>query len=608
MSKWLYEFWFFAFKTAKHWGRGPQQWNAEILRFNIHQATSPTHLPGTPKTGLEGSIQRQAHEGPLRNINPKDVEPLPTPSPLCRWTIHYQPSVEFEDWQSRTPSPEPDPDPLNEETWKPWPNTWCQPPIQEKLLNGIASNDFSSIKAEELPIAIPPVVKALEESNHGLLAEAFGFSIMARNEQMLDDLINRLDIILYKDKEAYQVAIKPTQSLNPVHIAISYLDGSKACCNVIRRLLPFGFRSSDVNNLGYTVFDNMMILILKAHSSVLPETVDDTLRGETRFPGEEVDICGRWDADSECFRALMASGDSAIPFQWKHKLCHTSAQAISHSMHLLHQQAENIGDHSVLRNPSGLFLKYCASCGMKMQLQPLHSLIITALQLANHGTKDEDLFGIVALLLCMLNLGANPLEVANVSRSTYSDEDESQSGCDHENIGPVKLATRIRTHFIKRWPKRIRTGWNMICCILKLSENEWQTSDLPLKIDVRGEQGHFGQSCSSFFGRDMNLKILHAAVQTELLTYRRLAEGDPWVSPHFNMDQALESLEKDGKVSIGLVEKNMMSPLRSCGHWREDGYCISFPRAEHVMKYYFSNLEDWARSTFIKDSVYDDWV
>ena len=30
MSTWLYQFWFFPFKTVKHWGRGPRGWTESL--------------------------------------------------------------------------------------------------------------------------------------------------------------------------------------------------------------------------------------------------------------------------------------------------------------------------------------------------------------------------------------------------------------------------------------------------------------------------------------------------------------------------------------------------------------------------------------------------
>jgi|SRR6266516_104831 len=105
----------------------------------------------------------------------------------------------------------------------------------------------------------------------------------------------------------------------PLHLATSYLDGSSACCTIFDAIAHSGLaKVTDVNNLNHTVFDNLMIAILKSHTSMLPGAVDNGLREEKRFPGEEIDICERWDADSECVRALITAGISPIPFEWKH--------------------------------------------------------------------------------------------------------------------------------------------------------------------------------------------------------------------------------------------------------------------------------------------------
>ena len=64
----------------------------------------------------------------------------------------------------------------------------------------------------------------------------------------------------------------------------------------------------------HTVLDSLMITILKSHTSVTPGVVDDALRSEKRFIPEDIGICGRWDADSNCIRAHLAEGESTIPF------------------------------------------------------------------------------------------------------------------------------------------------------------------------------------------------------------------------------------------------------------------------------------------------------
>jgi len=87
-----------------------------------------------------------------------------------------------------------------------------------------------------------------------------------------------------------------------------------------------------VNPLGHTVLDTLMMGILKSHTSCSPFIVDDRLAKDKRFVGEDLDVCGRWDADSPCIRKLLSEGHLAIPPDWKHMFCHTSAQALCHSI------------------------------------------------------------------------------------------------------------------------------------------------------------------------------------------------------------------------------------------------------------------------------------
>jgi hypothetical protein len=102
----------------------------------------------------------------------------------------------------------------------------------------------------------------------------------------------------------------------------------------------------------------------------------------------------------------------------------------------------------------------------------------------------------------------------------------------------------------------------------------------------------------NFFGKNKSLATLWAAVQTELLTYRRIAEGDLWISANFDMQSVLESLEKGKELSIRLVSEGMMKPFCSCGIFcdSEDPACL---RVEEASARYFSNLEDWNRTTYL---------
>lgn len=589
MSNWLYQFWFHGFKTAKHWGRGPRRWTAELLGFDSISALSPAPLPVSPRLDFEATLFQRSSARPPESPKLR-TRAVHAPSQLCHWSIHC-PETDYESLVSPTPSPEPDVDPLDERSWKDWPISLEQQPCHQRLFDSLARNDFSDIKAKDLPIAVSPIVKTLEGPNDRLLEEAFGFGVMARNVQVLIDLAQEL-----KTEDAK----KKIEGLHPLHLATSYLDGSKTCCSILTTLLGLSRVYTNLlsrNKMGHTILDNLMIAILKAHTSITPGTVDDKFRNEKRFPGEEVDICGRWDADSDCVRELLKAGDSCIPFAWKHKFCHTSIQAVCHCI-----------DRAVLRptleNPSGLFIKYCASCGLKMQVLSLHLIVLTAILLAQFGAKDEDLFGILAVLLAVLKQGANPLQTLDLSiQALLPDEasDMDLTGCSHRHLRPLELANLVPSGFVESWSSKKRTGWAIFCQILRLSEKTWASDMIPLDGECKIGRYHSIDKIPNYFGETRELAMLSGAVQTEYLTYRRLAEIDPWLSPNFDMDAIGESLDKGEVPRIGFFENDMVHPVCDCGNF--DSPMVELPLAQEIMKDHFSNLEDWSRTTFIPYSL-----
>lgn len=586
MSNWLYQFWFHGFKTAKHWGRGPRRWTADLLGFDSISVLSPAPLPVSPRIDF-GATTFQLAPARFPESPKMRTRTVHAPSQLCRWSIHCA-EFAYEPLVSRTPSPEPDVDPLDERSWKDWPISLEQQPCHQRLFDSLARNDFSDIKAKDLPIAVPPIVKTLEGPNDRLLEEAFGFGVMARNAQVLIDLAKEIET---------DDAKKKIEKLYPLHLATSYLDGSKTCCSILSTLLELSSVSTNLisrNKMGHTIFDNLIMVILKAHTCVTPGKVDGNFRNEKRFPGEEVDICGRWDADSDCVRELLKAGDSCIPFAWKHKFCHTSVQVICHCI-----EVAVMGQ--TLEAPSGLFIKYCASCGLKMQVLPLHLIVLTAIFLAQFGTKDEDLFGILAVLLTVLKEAASPLQTVDISiQALFPDEasDMDPTGCSHRHLRPLELANLVPSKFVESWSSKKRTGWAVFCQVLRLSEKTWESDEIPSngRCMISGAiHGHCG--LDNYFGKSRELAILSGAVQTEYLTYRRLAEVDPWLSPNFDMGEIRESLDKGELPKIGFFEDDMVHPVCDCGNF--DSPMVGVPLAQEIMKDHFSNLEDWSRTTFI---------
>jgi hypothetical protein len=605
LSTWLYQFWVFSFKTAKHWGRGPRNWTASILRFNEFPELTTVSAPDTPGTNTDTPPNQATWGNDAMNDDiPGDA--LQRPSSLCRWSIHWEDS-EVDSIRSQSPD---NIDLDDEESWIKWPTRWYSTQFAEKLRYGLESNDFSNVKVNDLPIAVTQIFRAVQRSPNELLEEAFGFSIISGNIELVVDLLDKIE-----------VTNLDISGLYPIHLATSYLNGSKTCCNVLGEIVLRLLDQNSVcklyvNNLGHTILDNLMIAILKAHTSCLPVIVDDIFKREKRFAGEEVDICGRWDADSDCVRALFANGNPAIPFEWKHMFCHTSVQTICHCIGAIFA----LDWAPDINTPSGLFLKRCSHCGLKLQLLPLHTMILTAFHLARRGCKGETLFGILACLLCLLSYGANPLLKAHISLQALLGNEQAEE-CGHEELDPVELAEKIPASFVSTWSTDVRIGWQVFCHVLRASQVEWKPrssrrrsgleaeeygdefdtfieySDDEMSIDEEmGADANLPAECTefefhvNFFGRKKDLATLWAAVQTELLTYRRLEEGDGWTSQNFNMHALLESLNAGRGFSIGLVERKMMNPFCDCGTFLgvKDDVCTL---AEEASVSDFSNLE-----------------
>jgi hypothetical protein len=626
MSTWLYQFWLFSFKTAKYWGKGPRNWTADLLDLDKHLERLSISSPNTPGPNIASPGQRTTPRSHASDGTSAHEE---MPTFLCQWGIHLR-GFKYE----AIPSPPPEEDMLRDK-WADWLDSWKDRSFTEKLRDGLECNNFSNFDADGLPVALPKVLRKARRTSDDLLEEAFGFSIMGRNVDLLFQVV----------QEIGDAGIE-TDGIYPFHLATTYLSGSDPCCNVLCCLVyrpsVFSLRRLYTDDVGHTILDNLMIAILKAHTNCTPGDVDDSLKRERRFPGEEVDICGRWDADSDCIRALLARGECRIPFRWKHKFCHTSAQTICHCIGML------FGSHwrPDINTLSGLFVKRCigADCGRKLQLLPLHTLVMIAFQLAQHGCEGEDLFGIIACLLCLLGKGANPSLTSELSLTALFGPNEQSEDCDHAALDPLQLAERVPGRFVNNWSKTTRIGWQVFCLVLRLACEVWapgtsirgegpqtesprdgfdqfiqydddtmdiDSNDEAMEVDDMSSEDESPLLCDicgqlNYFRGNSDLRDLWAAAQTELLTYRRLKEGDAWTSPNFKLDEVLENYQAGHGIRIGLVESEMMKEYCDCGHFRraEDDDC---PCVDEACAYYFSNLEDWNRTTFLECPEKDIW-
>lgn len=516
------------------------------------------------------------------------------------------------------------------ETWPAWQGDAAPASLADRLKEAIEQNSFSDIERESLPISSTQIVKAAIRSPEELEVESVGFAIMAQNVAALIDE--------HEESIIYNLDLS---KLYPFHLAASYISGGKICCNMLAYLACDGDPASQnsikklyINDLGYTVLDCLMLSILKSHTSCTLAVADSQAPRSQGFIGEDIDLCGRWDADSACVLALHRQGIARTPFSWKHVFCHTSAQTICHSISAIFRLPWSPD----INIPSGLFIKYCQNCKQKLSLLPLHSLVLVAFHLGNNGTEGETLFGIIACLLCLLMNDADPLEQAEISLNSLLDIDED--GCSHILMTPAELAEHVPPEVMNKWSNEAQLGWKVFARILRYAVNERSglteteamstgsnsssrpSSPCPpessTSIRLQGssqcgdsdveddeECDHWydestGRERKHFYGDSRDLGKLWGAVQTELLTYRRIKEGDPWLSSNFDMHAVLQALSRYRDMdTLPIFRNSVLQPLCVCGRFKRalDDLC---PTVNEACAKYFSNMEDWSRSVFIE--------
>ncbi|KAI0545283.1 hypothetical protein F4679DRAFT_599855 [Xylaria curta] len=620
VTAWLHQFWMFSFTTLKYWGRGPKKWTADMLRMAEFPELSS--FSGSPAVWREG--QALSPSGNAQNqygarLTGQQHENL-QPSSLCRWCIHVR-KMEYEGIRSPPPEEEVDYDAQDTNNWPAWAN---QPsPVVERLQDALEDNSFSNVNAQDLPLSTSVIAKAAASSSHAIRVEAIAFAIMARNVDLVYNMVdptNKNDLDL--------------SSIYPYHLAASYIDGSSACCDIF--LEPMGLVKQNVlkklyvNDLGHTVLDSLMLTILKGHTSCTPVMADEHLKTMTRFSGEDIDICGRWDADSPCLRALNATGSPRIPISWKHMFCHTSVQAICHAIiHLfsVHHSAD-------INTSSGLFTKSCFKCGDRLVPGPLHTLILTAFNLAQYGCHGENLFGILACLVCLLVYGADPTARANLSINELLGIDGQQQ-CTHAPLDPLELGGKVPSAARDSWSEEAKLGWDCLMAVLGFAQRQradrsreplsrrehrdiyFDYSEFPSFInrsflddpeDLNREgdnndddDGDYEECYHTFSNgsKRRHLGVLWSAIQTELVTYRRLRDGDPWLSENFSLAVVRDGANGDvGFSRLPLVDRKMMKSACGCGRFRSENGYDEIATVNDACSFYFSNMEDWQRSTY----------
>lgn len=370
---------------------------------------------------------------------------------------------------------------------------------------------------------------------------------------------------------------------------------------------PFTF-SHNIDDLGHTILDALVVSILRSHTSVHPDDVSYGFQSPNRFPGEEKDICGRWDASSSNVRELFKQGYARIPAKWKHPFCHTAVQVVCHSIIAIFASPASPN----INTQSGLFVRRCTTCGLELKLGPLHTLVVTAFYLAQSGMPGETFFGALAVMVCLITLGADVSAKANVSVAEILKSSDAGQ-CRHTPLSPLELMQAVPGDVVEAWSGNCRTGWSCLIQVLALAvaEQRQKPSSPQQKSSNFGKSSDV-DSCDMEFERRIHnywlelpcngprMGLLWASIQTELLTYRRLSEGEGWVSENFSMNALKAWLEgHSSEFSTPLVQNRMFKTHTRCG-WFNHAPDFLFPNAEEVCTEYFMNMDLYGRASYIR--------
>ncbi|KAH6974421.1 hypothetical protein BKA56DRAFT_634330 [Ilyonectria sp. MPI-CAGE-AT-0026] len=507
------------------------------------------------------------------------TDPIITSTPPgCNATSPWTPSA-FLDF---SPSPSPSPSPFE-------PSQLCRWSIH------VAGVDCESVDSELLSAA----------------SSSFRLAIMAGNNDLLHHLFD-------ENGEAPD----GINDIHPFHLAASFLDGGHTCCmtfvTLTKILGPAYNFYYNIDNLGHTILDTLIVSILRSHTSLAPEAVSYGFHSPSRFPGEEKDICGRWDADHQTVRELFKQGYNRIPTKWKHPFCHTVVQAVCHSIIIIFASPSSPNIDAL----SGLFLRRCTECGLELKLGALHTLVVTAFYLGQLGMPGETLFGALAVWVCLLNIGADACQKVNISVEEILRTSEP-GRCHHKLLSASELMQVVPDNIIKGWSTKCQTGWTCVYRALVQAEDDKdqiqsfhsdrRVSGEPIEEVVAGSKPASPRSPDKeecimendphwwidFPCNGPEIGLLWATIQTELLTYRQVSNGDAWISDNFSMEALRTWLEGNSTFFLTpLVQSQMMKKHSRCGWFHDSDSCIC-PTAQEVCVQPLMNMDIDSRTSFV---------
>jgi hypothetical protein len=236
----------------------------------------------------------------------------------------------------------------------------------------------------------------------------------------------------------------------------------------------------------------------------------------------------------------------------------------------------------------------------------------------------ETLFGALAMVVCLITLGADVSMKANISvEEILRSSDAGQ--CRHTQLSPLDLIRAVPGDVIEAWSESCRVGWGCLTDVLALAvlqQDQERSSRSHRSASLLGDEwpgtpaSSFSESsdhdsCWGTFQEDYHddwlklpcngprIGLLWASIQTELLTYRRVRDGDSWISENFSMKALKAWLEEgDTELSMPLIQNRMFKVHTRCG-WFGKASEFLCPTAQEVCTEYFMNMDIYSRSSYI---------
>jgi hypothetical protein len=285
-----------------------------------------------------------------------------------------------------------------------------------------------------------------------------------------------------------------------------------------------------------------------------------------------------------------------------------------------------------------------------MQLALIHVLVLTAWHVAQYSAEEEDLFGMVCVLLCVAaatppHPGSEDLLFRKVHVDTSLFEVESSCSaedCVHEELWPSELTENLSASFPSQNCPLVRHGWSVFCEVLRQIEVQYHKvqpgqaakeaygEEIRIRTSESAEESfsegldrvfwempeewshdqwihceHREVEIRTAYGQNMILGHLRAVCQTELLTYRRRQPGARWTSPRISIDVIERYILSGNSSELPMVQERALLQYCLCGY--SLGWVSTVaPRQDDACCGSYGSLEDGNCAAYVDDSEFDD--